>query len=459
MVLTVVVSTVQLDTTPIAVPPVPTLAFLRERKQAILDIFTRHGARNVRVFGSVARNEAGPNSDIDFLCEYDIKRVTRLFPASLACKLQDFLGFPVDIGFEDVLQDKYIGHNVRKDLVALSETAVIYPTYSIVIPVYNEEPNIPEMYRRLEAVLAALGEEAEVIMVDDGSRDRSLALLRELHERDRRVRYFSLARNFGHQIAVTAGLNFVQGQAIVVMDADLQDPPELVLEMVDRWQQGYKVVYAQRKSRQQESWFKRLMAYGFYRVLRRFADVDIPADTGDFCLMDRQVVDTLNAMPERNRYIRGLRAWAGFPQTAVTFERPPRFAGKAQYTFAKSWALAVNGIVSFSKVPLRFATYLGLLSAVAAVVMMVLVLYWRLFSHATPLIGYTMVTIALFFLGSVQLLCLGILGEYIGRIYEEVKGRPLYTLKETSDVLATDISADISADVSATAIARRNRRA
>lgn len=176
------------------------------------------------------------------------------------------------------------------------------------------------------------------------------------------------------------------------------------------------------------------MAYGFYRILRQLADVDIPEDTGDFCLMDRQVVDILNAMPERNRYIRGLRAWVGFRQTAVKFERDPRFAGEVKYTFGKSLALAVSGIVSLSKVPLRIATYLGMLSAGVALLMILLVLYWRFSDRTTPLIGFTLITIALFFLGSVQLFCIGILGEYIGRIYEEVKGRPIYTLKEIAGI-------------------------
>ena len=305
------------------------------------------------------------------------------------------------------------------------------PIYSLVIPIYNEEENITEMYRRSHNVMEQLDGDAELILIDDGSRDRSLNMMRELHHHDHRVHYLSLARNFGHQIAVTAGLNFVQGKCIIVMDADLQDPPELILSMIDKWHQGYQVVYAQRISRQQESLLKRLTAYLFYRILRRLAKVDIPVDTGDFCLMDRQVVDILNAMPERNRYIRGLRAWVGFRQTSVLFERSPRFAGDVKYTFGKSLSLAIDGIISFSIVPLRLATYLGLLSAAIALIMIFLVLYWRIFAPVSHLIGYTLITISMFFLGSVQLICIGILGEYIGRIYEEVKGRPLYTLRET----------------------------
>jgi glycosyltransferase involved in cell wall biosynthesis len=304
------------------------------------------------------------------------------------------------------------------------------PKYSLIIPIYNEEETIPELYRRLSAVMDSLDDSVELILINDGSRDRSLNLMRELQERDARVCYISFARNFGHQAAVTAGLNFARGQVIVVLDADLQDPPELIPKMIESWQAGYHVVYAQRTKRKKESWFKRLTAYVFYRLLRRLADVDIPADTGDFCLMDRQVVDVLNSMPERNRYIRGLRAWIGFRQTAVKFERDPRFAGEVKYTFKKSLALAINSLVSFSKIPLRISTYLGLFSALIALLMALLVLYWRLQQPDSPVTGLATILIAVFFLGSVQLISIGILGEYIGRIYEEVKGRPAYTIAE-----------------------------
>ncbi|KKJ00571.1 glycosyltransferase family 2 protein [Prochlorothrix hollandica] len=313
--------------------------------------------------------------------------------------------------------------------------------YSLVIPIYNEEAVIPELYRRVKGVMDQLDGTTELILVNDGSRDRSLPMLRELQQQNPdQVRYLSLARNFGHQVAVTAGLNFAQGQAVVVLDADLQDPPELILDMVAQWHQGYEVVYAQRISREKESWFKRGMAYGFYRILRQLADVDIPADTGDFCLMDHKVVAVLNAMPERNRYIRGLRAWIGFRQTAVTFQRPPRYAGTVKYTFRKSLSLAINSLVSFSRVPLRMATYLGILSGLLSLVMGLLVLYWRLFQPNTLITGFAAITIAMFFLGSVQLISLGILGEYIGRIYEEVKGRPLYTLGEVGGVDAPAVT-------------------
>lgn len=304
------------------------------------------------------------------------------------------------------------------------------PTYSFVIPIYNEEDNIAELYRRLQQLIAGLDGPAEIILVDDGSCDRTLVLTRQLHTDDPQVRYLSLARNFGHQIALTAGLQMAEGQAIIVMDADLQDPPEVVPELIAKWQQGYQVVYAQRIARQRESLWKRITAYVFYRFLQQLSDIHIPTDTGDFCLMDRQVVDLLNKMPERNRYIRGLRAWVGFQQTAITLHRPPRFAGEVKYTFRKSLTLALGSIMAFSKVPLRLATYLGLFSSALAVIMMFLTLYWRFFNPSSQLIGYTMITMAIFFLGAVQLICLGILGEYVGQIYEEIKGRPLYTIKE-----------------------------
>lgn len=306
------------------------------------------------------------------------------------------------------------------------------PKYSFIIPIYNEEDTLFEMYRRVRAVMDQMDGSVELVLVNDGSRDRSLFLMRELHEKDPQVCYLSLARNFGHQVAVTAGLNFVRGQAIVILDADLQDPPELIPALVEQWRQGYQVVYAQRTKRLRESWFKRLPAYVFYRLMRRLADVEIPVDTGDFCLMDRQVVDVLNTMPERNRYIRGLRSWVGLQQTSVYFEREPRFAGEVKYTFRKSLSLAVNSLVSFSKLPLRLSTYVGLLAAVAAVLMAVLVLYWRIVAPASPLTGFASIMIAIFFLGAVQLVSIGILGEYVGRIYEEVKGRPLYVLSEVA---------------------------
>jgi len=306
------------------------------------------------------------------------------------------------------------------------------PKYSLIVPIYNEEENLPELYQRISALMDRLDGPTELILVNDGSRDRSLELIRSLRDRDRRVCYVSFARNFGHQTAVTAGLHFARGQAIAILDADLQDPPELILDMVHLWQQDYQVVYAQRIARQQENWFKRLMAYCFYRILRRLSDIDIPTDAGDFCLLDRRVVDALNAMPERSRYLRGLRSWVGFRQIALPFRRDPRFAGEVKYTFLKSLSLAIDGIISFSKVPLRLATYLGLFAALVAIASILLVFYWRFLEPGSPLTGMATLTALVFFLGAVQLVCIGILGEYVGRIYEEVKGRPVYTLSEVA---------------------------
>jgi polyisoprenyl-phosphate glycosyltransferase len=327
----------------------------------------------------------------------------------------------------------------RKFIPLINTSTLPMPLYSLIFPIYNEEDNIPELYRRLHAVLERLDGSAEIIFINDGSRDRSLDLIRELHRQDMRVCYLNLARNFGHQIAVTAGLHFARGEAIAVLDADLQDPPELLPSLVEKWREGYEVVYAKRKQRRRERWIKRLLAYSFYRVLKRLADVEIPTDSGDFCLMDRRVVDLLNTMPERNRYIRGLRAWVGFRQTAIQFDRDPRFAGDVKYTFRKSLALAINGLVSFSSVPLRLSTYLGLVAAAIALIMAGLVIYWRFFALNSPLTGYATIVIAIFFLGAVQLISIGILGEYIGRIYEEIKGRPLYTLSEVGGFQAASL--------------------
>ncbi len=304
------------------------------------------------------------------------------------------------------------------------------PIYSLIVPLYNEEATLPELVRRLTAIMDHLDAPSELVLVNDGSHDQSLSLLRSFHQQDDRICYINLARNFGHQIAVTAGLNFVRGDMVVILDADLQDPPELIPELIQQWRSGFQVVYAQRTKRIQESWLKRSFAYWFYRILRQLSDVDIPADAGDFCLLDRSVVDILNKMPERTRYLRGLRSWIGFNQTAVPFSRDARFAGDAKYTFRKSLKLAMNGIVSFSQVPLRLSTYLGLFAALVSLIMGFLILYWRIFVPNSPLTGFTTILIAVFFLGAIQLVSIGILGEYIGRIYEEVKGRPLYTISE-----------------------------
>jgi dolichol-phosphate mannosyltransferase len=302
-------------------------------------------------------------------------------------------------------------------------------TLSVVIPVFNEEATLDALFTSIRDRLAPLGITYEIVLVDDGSRDRTGEMIAEMTRRDPRFRSVHFSRNFGHQAAVTAGLHFARGSAVVVMDADLQDPPELLASMLERWRQGFHVVYAQRVKRHAEGALKRGIAFLYYRLLQRLTDVSIPADTGDFCLMDRRVVDLLNRMPERNRYLRGLRAWLGFRQTAVQFERPPRYAGEPKYTFWKSLALGVNGIVSFSKVPLRFATYLGMIASAMSVGLIIWAFYQRLIGGDTVR-GWASTLVVILLLGGVQLLMIGVVGEYLSRIYDEVKQRPMYVIGE-----------------------------
>jgi dolichol-phosphate mannosyltransferase len=298
---------------------------------------------------------------------------------------------------------------------------------SLVIPVYNEQATLEALFSTLRERLAALGVTYEVVLVDDGSRDLTHEMIADITQRDARFRSIHFSRNFGHQAAVTAGLHFARGRAVVVMDADLQDPPELLATMLARWREGFHVVYAQRIKRHAEGPLKRGIAFAYYRLLQRLTDVEIPTDTGDFCLMDRRVVDLLNRMPERNRYLRGLRAWLGFRQTAVQFERPPRYAGEPKYTFWKSLALGVNGVVGFSKVPLRFATYLGMLVSLISLVLTAWAVYQR-FVGADTVRGWASTLVVILLLGGVQLLMIGVVGEYLSRIYDEVKQRPMYVI-------------------------------
>jgi glycosyltransferase involved in cell wall biosynthesis len=298
---------------------------------------------------------------------------------------------------------------------------------SLVIPVYNEEATLDALFSGVRDRLGTLGISYEVVLIDDGSRDRTAEMIVEMTRRDARFRSVHFSRNFGHQAAVTAGLHFARGSAVVVMDADLQDPPELLPAMLDRWREGYHVVYAQRVKRHAEGVVKRGIAFAYYRILQHLTDVDIPADTGDFCLMDRRVVDLLNRMPERNRYLRGLRAWLGFRQTAVQFERPPRIAGEPKYTFLKSLGLGINGIVGFSRVPLRIATYLGITASAFSIVLTGWAVYQRFVGNDTVR-GWASTLVVILLLGGVQLLMIGIVGEYLSRIYDEVKQRPMYVI-------------------------------
>jgi polyisoprenyl-phosphate glycosyltransferase len=307
------------------------------------------------------------------------------------------------------------------------------PELSIVVPVFNEEATLPELRRQLAEVLPEMIGGAEVILVNDGSRDRTAELIGQICHEDPRFSGVHFSRNFGHQAAVAAGLRYASGRAVVVMDADLQDPPRLVLSLLEKWREGYEVVYARHARRERETPLKRAFAYAYYRVLQRVAQHDVPADTGDFCLMDRRVVDLLNAMPERNRYIRGLRAWVGFRQTAVDFDRPGRFAGEAKYTLRKSLGLAVNGVISLSKAPLRIATWFGLLVSVTSFVLAVVFVIEKL-TVGFEIRGWASTVVIILFLGGVQLLTIGIIGEYISRIYDEVKQRPLYIVRDTDNL-------------------------
>jgi polyisoprenyl-phosphate glycosyltransferase len=305
-------------------------------------------------------------------------------------------------------------------------------TYSIVAPIYNEIENLPEFYRRIKEVLDSIGEEWEFVLVDDGSTDGSTEKIRELAEKDKRVRPVIFARNFGHQIAVTAGLDYARGDAVIIIDADLQDPPEIILEMAEKWQEGYEVVYAVRAEREGESWFKKFTASLFYRIIYRITDVKIPLDTGDFRLLDRKVVDVMNSMRERHRFLRGMAAWVGFKQIGVEYKRAARHAGGTKYPFQKMLKLALNAITGFSYFPLQVATYFGFVAAGLAILAIPIVIYMRM-TGSQAFFGQATTLISVLFLGGVQLISLGVLGEYIGRLYDEAKGRPLYIVREAPE--------------------------
>jgi len=303
------------------------------------------------------------------------------------------------------------------------------PALSIVIPVFNEEETLPELGRRLDEFFSALGETWEVVFVDDGSKDRSLELLRQMSATEPRYKLISFARNFGHQIAITAGLDVAEGEAVVVMDADLQDPPEVVREMLEVYRQGYEVVYGVRSKRHGETLFKRVSAAVFYRLLRAMLGFDVPLDTGDFRLMSRQVVVTLRSLRERHRFVRGMVAWIGFRQGRVLYERPARFAGETKYPLSKMIRFAIDGITSFSVVPVRLATWLSGIIGLTAVSIGLWAVVQKL--RGEPVVqGWTTIMMLVALCSSAQLLMTGILGEYVGRIYEEVKRRPLYTVAE-----------------------------
>jgi len=304
--------------------------------------------------------------------------------------------------------------------------------YSIIAPIYNEIDNLPELYRRLKAVMDSSGEAWELILVDDGSTDGSTEKIRELAKADPTVRPVIFARNFGHQVAITAGWDYARGEAVVIIDADLQDPPEVILELAKKWREGYEVVYAVRAEREGETWFKKFTATMFYRLIYSITDVKIPVDTGDFRLMDRKVVDVLKQMKERHRFPRGMSAWVGFKQIGVNYKRAARVAGVTKYPFSKMLKLALNAITSFSYFPLQVATFFGFFSAGVSILAIPVVAALRLAgSHFFE--GQATTLISVLFLGGVQLISLGVLGEYIGRLYDEAKGRPLYIVRDAPE--------------------------
>ncbi|WP_339995866.1 glycosyltransferase family 2 protein [Priestia aryabhattai] len=301
--------------------------------------------------------------------------------------------------------------------------------YSIVVPVYNEEEVIHETYRRLTEVMRSTKEAYELLFVNDGSRDRTAEIIKEYSEQDPAVVLLDFARNFGHQIAITAGMDYARGEAVVVIDADLQDPPELILEMIEKWKQGFDVVYAKRTKRKGETYFKKQTAAMFYRFLRAMTDIDIPLDTGDFRLLDRKVCNQMNSIQEKNRFVRGLVSWVGFKQIAVEYERDERLAGESKYPLKKMLKLSMDGITSFSYKPLKLASYAGVTLSGIGFIYLLVVLYLKLFTESTITGWSSLIVIQLFFSGII-LIILGMIGEYIGRIYDETKNRPLYIVRE-----------------------------
>jgi dolichol-phosphate mannosyltransferase len=300
------------------------------------------------------------------------------------------------------------------------------PEVSVVVPLYNERENVAELHRRLSASLGSLGDSYEIVFVDDGSRDETPALIDDLQRRDPHLSVIHLSRNFGHQPAVTAGIDHARGRAVLVMDGDLQDPPEVIPQFVAKWREGNDVVYAVRRHRKENA-AKKVAYFAFYRLLNLISELEIPLDSGDFCLMDRKVVDALKDLPERARFVRGLRTFVGFRQAGLEYERDARAAGKPKYTFSALVRLAVDGLVSFSSYPLRLVTYVGVATGLLAMLMIVWVLYDAVAGHSGPR-GWASLSAIVLLIGSAQLICLGIIGEYIRLIFLESKGRPTYVI-------------------------------
>jgi len=301
--------------------------------------------------------------------------------------------------------------------------------YSIVIPVYNEEAVIEQTYRRLKQVMDSTKEPYELIFVNDGSRDHTTAMIKGFRDQDDSVKLISFSRNFGHQIAITAGMDYASGAAVVVIDADLQDPPELILDMIAKWKEGFDVVYAKRTKRKGETFFKKQTARLFYRILSASTDLEIPTDTGDFRLLDRRVCEELKRLPEKNRYVRGLVSWVGFRQTAVEYERDERLAGETKYPLKKMIKLSLDGLTSFSFKPIKLANYAGAIFLTSGVTYLVVMLLLKVFSNSV-ISGWNLVMAVQLVLTGIILTMMGIIGEYIGRIYDEARNRPLYIVSE-----------------------------
>lgn len=301
---------------------------------------------------------------------------------------------------------------------------------SVVVPLYNEEAVIDELIAQLKATLEKIGLTYEIILVNDGSKDRTLQLAREYCRKNNLIKLVSFSRNFGHQIAVTAGLDKAKGNAVVLIDADLQDPPEVIQEMVVKWREGYEVVYGARSKREGETFFKRITAKLFYRLFRKLTPIDIPLDTGDFRLMDRRVVNELNRMQERNRFLRGMVSWVGFRQIKVEYVRQPRFGGDTKYPLRKMINFAMDGLLSFSSVPLRISSAFGMICSLVSFGFIAYGLVVKIMFPNFAIAGWASTFVAVLFIGGVQMVTVGILGEYIGRIYDEVKGRQLYVVDE-----------------------------
>jgi polyisoprenyl-phosphate glycosyltransferase len=304
------------------------------------------------------------------------------------------------------------------------------PFISIIVPLFNEELVIDEMYLRITDLMDRNQLNYELILINDGSSDKTAELARTLCNRNKNVKLVNFSRNFGHQIAITAGMDKATGQVVVIIDADLQDPPEVILTMIEKWREGYQVVYGTRKKRKGEGFFKLLTAKLFYRTLRKMTNIDIPVDTGDFRLMDKNVVNQLKGMREKSRFVRGMVSWVGFKQCKVEYVREKRFAGETKYPFKKMLKFAVDGILSFSRIPLRLSSFFGFISSAVSFIFIIYGLIIKYIFPERAISGWTSLFIAILFLGGVQLICAGILGEYIGLIYEEIKGRPLYITEE-----------------------------